>query len=111
MLEQELESAAELDPELVERLEALLIGGGAPDLTARGIHARLAGNLDRWRRGEARDPPMLAALAQTGAVMGFRAHDVAALARGAIADERLLDLWWPAYNGARGRAVLGRRAR
>ena len=100
MLEQELESAAELDPELVERLEALLIGGGAPDLTARGIHARLAGNLDRWRRGEARDPPMLAALAQTGAVMGFRVHDVAALARGAIADERLLDLWWPAYNGA-----------
>jgi DNA-binding CsgD family transcriptional regulator len=100
MLEEELARATGLDAELVERLEALLIGGGAPDLTAEGIHARLARNVERFKRGEIDDPVMLAALAQTGAVMGLPADEVATLSRHALAHQRLLHDLWPAYTGA-----------
>jgi DNA-binding CsgD family transcriptional regulator len=100
MLEEELMRAAQLDQELTERIEALLIGGGAADLSAQGMHERLERNVARFKRDEVRDPAMLAALAQTGAVLGLPASDVEALARRALADENLVDEGWAAYTGA-----------
>src|SRR2546423_1747587 len=52
------------------------------------------------KRGEVRDPVMLAALAQTGAVVGLPAVEIGELARLAIEDERLFDKWGQAYWGA-----------
>ena len=99
LLESELESSDDFDPSLVERLEAHLIGTGAPDLATQGIPDRVARNFERFKRGEVRDPVMFAALAQTGAVVGLPAVDVAAIARVAVRDERLVEDWWPAYWG------------
>jgi len=59
----------------------------------------VARNFERFKRGEVRDPVMFAALAQTGAVVGLPAVDVAAIARVAVRDERLVEDWWPAYWG------------
>jgi DNA-binding CsgD family transcriptional regulator len=100
LLEEELARSAGLDPEIIEPLEALLIGCGGADLAARGMHERVMRNVYRFNRGARRDSLMAAALAQTGAVMGLPAADVAALAQHAIADGRLLDEGWPAYTGA-----------
>lgn len=79
-----------------------MLGAGGVDLTAtKRILARTARYFERAKHGEVRDPPMASALAHTGAVAGLPASVVAALARLALRDERLLDLP-PAYLGACG---------
>ena len=91
---------AELDEEVVERLEAHLLGGGATDLTAtRRIVERTAPRFALARRGEAGDPLMLAALASTGTVTGLSALEASGFARRALYDERLLRHLIP-YGGA-----------
>ncbi len=102
VLEDVLEQSAGLDAALVERLEAHLLGGGAPDLTAtKRVLGRTDRHFARASRGEVGDPCMLAALAQTGAITGLPAAEVSELARRALRDERLLGLP-PAYLGATG---------
>lgn len=92
LLEGVLERGEGLDPVLVERIEALLIGGGTADLTATGrVLARAAGHFERARRGEVGDPVMLAALALVGSVAGVPAGEAAGLARLALEDESLLE--------------------
>ncbi|HEY1711539.1 MAG TPA: AAA family ATPase [Solirubrobacteraceae bacterium] len=94
------DDSASLDGELVEVLEAHLLGGGATDLTAtRRVLQRTAPRFDRARRDEVRHPLMLAAMASTGVVTGLPAAEAAGLARRALADERLLRDLIP-YGGA-----------
>jgi DNA-binding CsgD family transcriptional regulator len=89
-----------LDPDLVERLEAHLLGGGATDLSAtRRVLSRMAPWFDRARRDEVSDPLMLAALASTGIVTGLPATEASGLARRALDQPRLLE-YLIAYNGA-----------
>jgi DNA-binding CsgD family transcriptional regulator len=89
-----------LDEEVVARLEAHLLGGGATDLTAtRRIVERTAPRFALARRGEVNDPLMLAALASTGIVTGLSALEASGLARRALYDERLLRHLIP-YGGA-----------
>jgi DNA-binding CsgD family transcriptional regulator len=89
-----------LDDEVVERLHAHLLGGGATDLTAtRRIIERTTPWFARARNNEVSDPLMLAALASTGIVIGLPATEVSGLARRALADERLLRQLIP-YDGA-----------
>ncbi len=91
---------AGLDEEVVGRLEAHLLGGGATDLTAtRRIVERTAPRFASARRGEVSDPLMLAALASTGIVTGLSAFEASGLARRALHDERLLRHLIP-YGGA-----------
>ena len=91
---------AGLDEEVVGRLEAHLLGGGATDLTAtRRILERTAPRFASARRGEVSDPLMLAALASTGIVTGLSAIEASGLARRALHDERLLRHLIP-YGGA-----------
>jgi DNA-binding CsgD family transcriptional regulator len=91
---------AGLDEEVVARLEAHLLGGGATDLTAtRRIVERTAPRFALARRGEVSDPLMLAALASTGIVTGLSALEASGLARRALYDERLLRHLIP-YGGA-----------
>ncbi len=100
LLEAILEHGENLDPALVESIEALLIGSGAVDLRAtKRILARAAGQFDRAGRGELRDPVMLAALAQSRALAGLPRLDTAALAKWALADGSLLE-HGPAYGAA-----------
>jgi DNA-binding CsgD family transcriptional regulator len=83
-----------LSPEIVELLEAALIGGGLDELSgARALVARAGRHFARSRRGEVSDPRMLAVLSMIGAATEVPAHECAALARLAIADERLLSRW------------------
>jgi DNA-binding CsgD family transcriptional regulator len=97
MLDDDSES---LDGELVEILEAHLLGGGATDLTAtRRVIQRTAPWFARAQGNEARHPLMLAAMASTGVVIGVPAAEAAGLARRALADERLLRDLIP-YGGA-----------
>ena len=85
---------ADLKPDTVEPLEATLIGGGLDDLSATPtLLARSAPHFVRARRGDVRDPRMLAALAITGAVTGMPAGACASLARRALGDPRLLERW------------------
>ena len=85
---------ADLKPDTVEPLEATLIGGGLDDLSATPtLLARAAPHFVRARRGDVRDPRMLAALAITGAVTGMPAAACASLARRALGDPRLLERW------------------
>ena len=93
-----LRDSDRLDPELVERLEAHLLGGGATDLTAtRAVLARTAPWFQRARHGGVSDPLMLAALASTGIVTGLPGQEAASLARRALSDPRLLE-YLIAYN-------------
>jgi DNA-binding CsgD family transcriptional regulator len=95
-----LDDSERLDPELVERLEAHLLGGGATDLNAtRRVMSRMAPWFERARRHEVTDPLMLAALASTGIVTGLRAMEASGLARRALSQPRLLE-YLIAYNGA-----------
>ncbi len=97
MLDDESEG---LDDELIEHLEAHLLGGGASDLSAtRRVMTRTARWFDRARRDEVTDPLMLAALASTGAVCGLTACHATGLARRALSDEALLRHLIP-YGGA-----------
>ena len=103
VLEQVLEGGDELDSQLVERIEALLLGSGAVYLPAtEQILVRLAPRFARAKEGEVSDPVMLAALAQTGALAGLPAGEIAALARRALRDERLLAGHPPAHHAACG---------
>ena len=91
---------AGIDEEVVGRLEAHLLGGGATDLTAtRRIVERTAPRFASARRGEVSDPLMLAALASTGIVTGLSALEASGFARRALHDERLLRHLIP-YGGA-----------
>jgi DNA-binding CsgD family transcriptional regulator len=95
-----LDDSEQLDDELVQRLEAHLLGGGATDLTAtRRVIARTARWFARARDNEVTDPLMLAALASTGVVTGLSAIEASGLARRALYDERLLGQLIP-YGGA-----------
>jgi DNA-binding CsgD family transcriptional regulator len=101
LLEEVLERADELDPELVESMEADLLGAGAPYLPAtETILRRTAPHFARARRGEDCDRTMLAALAMTGALAGLPADEVVELGRRALRDEHLLQDHPPAYGGA-----------
>ncbi len=102
VLERMLDESSELDDAVVERLEAHLLGGGAPDLTATSrILARAGRHFVRAKRGEVREPALLAGLAETGAVTGLPAAEAAELARMALGHERLLEAWEP-YLAATG---------
>jgi DNA-binding CsgD family transcriptional regulator len=102
VLEGALDNVEGVDPTVVERLEAHLLGGGAPELAATSrVLERAAGHFERAKRGEVSNPLMLAALAQTGAIAGLPAAEAAELARMALADVRLLASA-PAYLGATG---------
>ncbi|HEY2320100.1 MAG TPA: AAA family ATPase [Solirubrobacteraceae bacterium] len=100
LVESMLDESELLVDELVERLEAHLLGGGATDLTAtRRIIERTAPWFVRARNHEVSDPLMLAALASTGVVTGLSAVEAAGLAWRALEDERLLRDLIP-YGGA-----------
>lgn len=100
LLSSALEHSEGVDPALRERIEADLIGAGAQDLThTPSVLARAHAQFIRAGRGEVREPMMLAALAQTGAVGGLSAVDVVAFARRALADESLLERG-PPHGGA-----------
>ncbi|MGZ4297717.1 MAG: ATP-binding protein [Solirubrobacteraceae bacterium] len=100
LVQEMLRDSDRLDSELVERLEAHLLGGGATDLTAtRTVLTRTAPWFERARRDEVSDPLMLAALASTGIVTGLRAIEASGLARRALYDPRLLE-YLIAYNSA-----------
>jgi DNA-binding CsgD family transcriptional regulator len=100
LVEALLDDSAHLDDDLVEHLDAHLLGGGATDLTAtRRIVERTAPRLARGRAGEVTNPLMLAALASTGVVTGLSALEASGFARQALGDERLLRHLIP-YGGA-----------
>ena len=92
LVEQLLDDSEHLDDDdLVEHLEAHLLGGGATDLTAtRRVLERTAPRLARARTNAATRTLMLSALASTGVVTGLPAAEAAGYARRALADERLL---------------------
>jgi DNA-binding CsgD family transcriptional regulator len=95
-----LQAGDALDPAIVEMIEGYLIGGGSANLAAADrVQARAARHLERARRGEVHDPMMLSALAMGGAPTGLPARETAALARAALADQRLW-AYWPALGGA-----------
>ena len=84
----------DLDPDIVERLEQAMIGGGMDDIAATpDVLARAKRHLERARRDELRDSRMLAALAAVVASTGSDAREATELARRALRDERLLSQW------------------
>jgi DNA-binding NarL/FixJ family response regulator len=94
VIEEALRDANRLDPELVLALEQVLIGGGMDDLAEA---PRLVSVIDRhlaaFRRGTLTDPRGISALTVAGLMIGGVADETAALARRALADERLLYRW------------------
>lgn len=100
LVEQLLDDSEHLDDDLVEHLEAHLLGGGATDLTAtRRVLERTKPRFARARSNETTSTLMLAALASTGVVTGLSAVEASAFARRALSDERLLRDLIP-YGGA-----------
>jgi DNA-binding CsgD family transcriptional regulator len=100
LVESLLDESELLSAELVERLEAHLLGGGATDLSAtRRIVERTTPWFVRARNDEVSDPLMLAALASTGVVTGLSAAEASGLARRALAHDSLLRDLIP-YGGA-----------
>lgn len=94
VLEEALEREDELESETVERLDQTLIGGGVDDLSATlRLLTRAERYFERARDGEIDDPRMLSTLALVGTVTGSPAAEMAALARLALRDERLLSRW------------------
>jgi DNA-binding CsgD family transcriptional regulator len=91
----------ELEPALVERIETLLIGAGAGDLTMSQWVAECATrHLDRLQRGESFDPVLLGpAVGLAGAFMGLPAASVTELVRPVLAQGPLLE-FAPAFLGA-----------
>jgi DNA-binding CsgD family transcriptional regulator len=94
VIERALEGREELEPEMAERLEATLIGGGVGELSQT---PRLLAVVDRLRdraaRGAITYPMTLACVAMVGAVSGMPAAECCELAELALADDRLLTLW------------------
>jgi DNA-binding CsgD family transcriptional regulator len=109
LLETVLETAAELDAPLLERLEAHLIGTGAADLSAAPrLLVRARPRFARLRRDEVTDPVMLSALAHTGALTGrLCAEEVAGYARLALDDPALLQLGAPYVGAASALSIAG----
>jgi DNA-binding CsgD family transcriptional regulator len=96
-----LERSRDLDPALVERIDALLLGGGAPSLAATDqVLARVEPYMSPAGRRKVKDPVMLAALAQTGALAGLTSAEAAELAHRALAHPRLRAEYPLAYVGA-----------
>jgi DNA-binding CsgD family transcriptional regulator len=94
VIEQALAHADELEPELVGRLEAHLVGGGGGDLSALPRLLALAGRMrDQAARGLVNDPRALSSLAMIGAVTGVPVAECCGLAERALSDERLLTQW------------------
>jgi DNA-binding CsgD family transcriptional regulator len=94
LLEGVLADGEALDEASSERLEAYLIAGGVHDLRrTRRVLARAAPQFERAGRGEIEDSFLLTALATSGALAGRPAEQVAALARRALRDRRLWELW------------------
>jgi DNA-binding CsgD family transcriptional regulator len=101
LLEGALADGDGLDPASAQRLVAYLIAAGLHDLRrTRPVLARAALQFDRAKRGEVEDPFLLAALATSGALAGRAAQEIAALARRALRDERLWDLWTASAGAA-----------
>ncbi|HTX13246.1 MAG TPA: AAA family ATPase [Solirubrobacteraceae bacterium] len=100
VLEGVLDAGDELPPEMTERLEALLLGGGGPCLSAVSrLRERMTRHLQRAEQGVAVDPVMLAALAQSFGIAGLPAVKMARLAQRALEDPRLREFTL-AYTGA-----------
>jgi DNA-binding CsgD family transcriptional regulator len=100
LVESMLDESGLLSDELIQRLEAHLLGGGATDLSAtRRIVERTAPWFVRARNDQVSDPLMLAALASTGVVTGLPAAEAAGLARRALSHDSLLRDLIP-YGGA-----------
>ncbi len=94
VLDDALTRERDLDPELVERLEQAVIGGGMDDPEAvPAVLARAERQFERARRGEVRDARMLAALASVATFTARSASEASELAEQALADERLLFRW------------------
>ena len=94
VLEQALEHADELEPELVRRLKVDLVSGGGGDLSAL---PRLLAVIDPLReeiaRGLVNDSITLSSLAMVAAVTGVPAAECCGWAARALGDERLLTGW------------------
>jgi DNA-binding CsgD family transcriptional regulator len=94
LLEGVLADSGGLDSASTQRLEAYLIAGGVHDLRrTRRVLARAAPQFERAGCGEVEDPFLLTALSTSGALAGRPAGEVAALARRALRDQRLWELW------------------
>jgi DNA-binding CsgD family transcriptional regulator len=100
LLEDLLAAPDGVDPSLLVRAEATLIGAGLGDLAATGLPERVAHGVARVLAGELDEPRMLAALALTGAATGLEAETAADLARRALASRTLLEELWSAWAGA-----------
>jgi DNA-binding CsgD family transcriptional regulator len=94
VIEQALERADELEPDLVGRLEAHLLGGGAGDLSELPRLLTIIGRLrEKAARGVVDDPIALAVLAMVGTVTGGPAAECCGLAERALGDDRLRTQW------------------
>jgi DNA-binding CsgD family transcriptional regulator len=94
VIDDALRHERDLDPEMVERLEQALIGGGMDDPAAvPTVLARAERHFERARRGEIRDARMLAALAAVAGFTARSASEASQLAERALADEQLLFRW------------------
>ena len=94
VIDDALRAEAELDPDLVVRLDQARIGGGIGDLEASPrLIARAQRYFDAAARGEIRDPRLLATLSNTAVLAGMPAEVGVGLATAALGDERLLDQW------------------
>ena len=100
LLEDLLAAPDGVDPSLLVRAEATLIGAGFGDLAAGGLPERVARCVARVHAGELDEPRMLCALAFTGAATGLDAETVADLARRGLGSHTLLEELWPAWAGA-----------
>jgi DNA-binding CsgD family transcriptional regulator len=89
-----------IDPSLLIRAEASLIGAGFGDLADRRLPERVARCVARVAAGDIDEPRMLAALALTGVATGLHADVIADLARRAMASPTLLEELWSAWAGA-----------
>ncbi len=94
VLAEALRREQDLDPDVVERMEQALLGGGMDDPEAvPDIVARAERYFERARRGEVRDSRMLAALGAVAGYTGRSAAEATQLARHALRDESLLSRW------------------
>ena len=84
-LDEALRREQDLDPEVIERVEQALIGGGMDDPAAvPDVVARAERHFERARRGEVHDSRMLAALAAVAAYTSRSAAEAADLAHRAL---------------------------
>jgi DNA-binding CsgD family transcriptional regulator len=94
VIERALEGSDQLEPELVGRLEAVLVGGGGGDLSELPRIMAVVGRLRAQAAGGGlEDPRTLACLAMVGTVTGMPAAEGCELAERALGDERLLTMW------------------